>query len=120
MTTPSKRCAVIHLPLVLGGCAINGEPRSSPGNQASDIPACMPSPSATSTSDAAPQEEPTGELSLRQALALALLRNPDLAAAAWENRALEARRLQAGAWPNPSLSGRGIFLVTSIEKEGAL
>jgi outer membrane protein, heavy metal efflux system len=45
--------------------------------------------------------EPTGVLTLRQALALALLRNPELASAAWEVRAGEARTLQAGLLPNP-------------------
>ena len=47
--------------------------------------------------------EPEDELSLRQAVALALLRSPDLAAFAWEVRAREARVIQAGAHPNPEL-----------------
>ena len=46
---------------------------------------------------------PTDELSLGQAVALALLRSPDLAAFAWEVRAREARVIQAGAYPNPEL-----------------
>jgi cobalt-zinc-cadmium efflux system outer membrane protein len=45
----------------------------------------------------------TGELTLRQALALALLYNPDLAAFSWEVRAKEAEALQAGLLPNPEL-----------------
>ena len=48
-------------------------------------------------------EDPTGVLTLRQALALALLRNPELAATAWEVRAGEARMLQAGLLPNPEV-----------------
>jgi outer membrane protein, heavy metal efflux system len=48
-------------------------------------------------------EEPTGVLTLRQALALALLQNPALASAAWEVRAGEARTLQAGLLPNPEV-----------------
>jgi len=46
-------------------------------------------------------EEPTGALTLRQALALALARNPALAAFSWDVRIGEARILQAGLRPNP-------------------
>jgi len=53
--------------------------------------------------DAPPMENPTGGVSLRDALALALLRNPVLATFAWETRALEARILQSGRPPNPTL-----------------
>ena len=42
-------------------------------------------------------------VSLRDALALALLQNPGLAAFSWEIRAAEARRLQASLLPNPAL-----------------
>lgn len=45
----------------------------------------------------------TGELTLRQALALALLYNPELTAFSWEVRAKEAEALQAGLLPNPEL-----------------
>jgi cobalt-zinc-cadmium efflux system outer membrane protein len=48
--------------------------------------------------------EPDGVLRLEDALAAALLRNPDLAADAYEVRAREAALLQAGAFPNPTLS----------------
>jgi len=41
------------------------------------------------------------ELALRDALTLALLRNPQLAAFGYEARAAEARTLQAGLSPNP-------------------
>ena len=44
-----------------------------------------------------------GQLALKDALALALLHNPDLSAWLWEVRAGEARRLQAGLWPNPEV-----------------
>jgi len=42
-------------------------------------------------------------LTLSQAVALALLRNPELAAFSWEIRAREANALQAGLLPNPNL-----------------
>lgn len=46
---------------------------------------------------------PTDTLSLREALTLALANNPALAAFAWEVRARESLRLQAGRLSNPSL-----------------
>lgn len=46
-------------------------------------------------------EEATGSLSLGQALALTLARNPELAAFSWDERIGEARLLQAGLRPNP-------------------
>lgn len=46
-------------------------------------------------------EEPTGPLDLRDALALALMSNPELAVFSWELRAREAEILQARARPNP-------------------
>jgi len=47
--------------------------------------------------------EPDGTISLRDALAAALLRNPELAAFSWEIRVREARTLQAGLRPNPEI-----------------
>jgi len=47
--------------------------------------------------------EPTGPITLRQALALALMHNPELRAFSWEVRASEARRLQASLLPNPEM-----------------
>ena len=47
--------------------------------------------------------EPTGVITLRQALALALIHNPELKAFSWDVRISEARQLQAGLWPNPEL-----------------
>ncbi|MDP6380473.1 MAG: TolC family protein [Phycisphaerae bacterium] len=48
-------------------------------------------------------KEPTGALTLRQALVLVLARSPELAAVSWQVRAAEARILQAGAMPNPEV-----------------
>jgi cobalt-zinc-cadmium efflux system outer membrane protein len=47
--------------------------------------------------------EPTGTLKLEQALAIALLHNPEITAFSYEVRASEARLLQAGVLPNPEL-----------------
>ncbi len=60
--------------------------------------------------------EPTGNISLRQALALALEQNPDLGAFSSDIRAADARILQAKLIPNPevdvtseNLAGSGHF-----------
>ncbi|MBL7219214.1 MAG: TolC family protein [Phycisphaerae bacterium] len=47
--------------------------------------------------------EPTGELSLRGALSLALGKSPELASFAWGVRQAEAEQLQASLPPNPEL-----------------
>lgn len=47
--------------------------------------------------------EPNGVLTLRQVLALTLMKNPVLKACALETRAADARALQAGLCPNPEL-----------------
>ena len=49
-------------------------------------------------------EEPDGDITLRQALSLVLMKNPELAAFSWEVRAREARTLQAGLLSNPELT----------------
>ncbi len=46
-------------------------------------------------------ENPTGQITLRDALALALRQSPELASFAWEIRARESSALQAGRAPNP-------------------
>ncbi|ADJ28549.1 outer membrane efflux protein [Nitrosococcus watsonii C-113] len=60
-----------------------------------------------SLSTPAKKDEPKGNLTLRQAAALALLKNPTLAAFSQEIRVQEARVLQAGLLPNPRLSVQG-------------
>ncbi len=47
--------------------------------------------------------EPEGNLTLRNALSLALMHNPKLASASWSVRIGEARALQAGVFPNPEV-----------------
>lgn len=48
-------------------------------------------------------EEPTGDLTLREALGAALLGNPGLAGYSWGVRAADARALQARQIPNPEI-----------------
>ncbi|MDP2991333.1 MAG: TolC family protein, partial [Kiritimatiellota bacterium] len=57
-------------------------------------------------------------LTLPQALALALLHNPELAAFSLEQRAADARRIQAGLWPNPELDVAMENLGGPSEQEG--
>lgn len=60
-----------------------------------------PPPSAADKPAPMTVEEPEGALTLRQALAFALTRSPELAAFSWDVRIGEARTLQAGLRPNP-------------------
>jgi cobalt-zinc-cadmium efflux system outer membrane protein len=68
-----------------------------------ELPA-FEAPSLPTTRAPEAPPEPAGLLRLEDALAAALLRNPELAADAYEVRAREAGLLQAGAHPNPSVS----------------
>ena len=75
-----------------------------------------PQHAAATDSASARIEEPTGVITLRQALALALMKNPELAVFSWEARAREAQALQARLLPNPELDvevenfgGTGVF-----------
>lgn len=73
-----------------------------PGPLGRDYPVFRPPLEASDPPLPPPEiEEPEGEITLEQALALALLGNPELASFAWEVRAAEARALQAGLLPNP-------------------
>jgi cobalt-zinc-cadmium efflux system outer membrane protein len=54
-------------------------------------------------SDVGKTPEPNGTITLRQALPLALMHNPELRAFSWDVRVSEAGRLQASLWPNPEL-----------------
>ncbi len=71
---------------------------SSPVLRADEIAAPGPLPSASSAA------EPTGELTLSRAIAVALARNPDLTASDYELKAADARIMQARLRPNPEVS----------------
>ena len=76
----------------------------SPRPLGADLPVFRFGAAAPGASEPRPFANPTGQLTLRDALALALLQSPRLAAYAWEVRARESRILQAGRFPNPTLS----------------
>lgn len=86
----------------LAGCAgrLSGSTLPAPRPLGSDFPAFRPSLEMEERSEKS-IDEPTGTLTLRQALGLALLHNPELASFSWEVRAQEAVTLQAALLPNP-------------------
>jgi outer membrane protein, heavy metal efflux system len=93
--------AMLGLLAVLPGCA--GRPAPTiPGTLGREVPVYRPSLADTARAPGAFQN-PTGAITLRDAIALAFLNSPDLAAFAWETRAREARLVQAGQLPNPTL-----------------
>lgn len=80
----------------------DGWPEARPVG-ASILPKIPPEPPAFGPSGEIVPDEPSDELSLRDALALALLKSPELAVFSWEVRAANARILQASLIPNPEL-----------------
>jgi len=81
-----------------------------PGKQyasAGDVP-------AGKTGSMQPPAVPKGNLTLADALAASMLRNPELAAYAFDMRAAEARLLQARVLPNPELE----FEVEECDRDG--
>ena len=98
------RILTLAFALTVSGCAARYVPAAilEPRPLGRGLPVFAPPPLGEGP-DAPPAEMPPGgALTLRDALAQALLHNPDLAAFAWEVRAREARILQAGRPPNPS------------------
>lgn len=100
--------------IALLGCAVlaavgPGAPLASRAQEPEPYPLGRGIPAFDAPADAteAPADgplEPTGVVRLGDALAAALLRNPELAADAYEVRAREAALVQAAAYPNPTLS----------------
>lgn len=67
---------------------------------------------------AAPASEPTGTLTLADAVAATLGRNPDLAVGGYELKAGDARTLQASLRPNPEVSvDAGGFLGSGVARD---
>lgn len=87
------------LVFVLAGC-VTKPSAESPTRSTSLNP---PANSSAATEPVSPMKESPGVLTLRDALALALTENPELAPFAWQVRANEARVLQASLRLNPEL-----------------
>ncbi len=100
------RVTLLALFVLAAGCAsVPGVGEAPPTG---DLARGLPTFEAPETSDPThpAKLEPTGDLTLRQALALALLHNPQLEAHAWQMRASEAAILQSHLSPNPVLGLR--------------
>ena len=70
-----------------------------------DLPVYSPpeEDQSVTTSIPGPTDKLPDEITLKQALSLALMHNPELAASTWDVRSGEARLIQAGLFPNPEL-----------------
>ncbi len=116
----SRKLCVISL-LAVAACEapyIDGA-APQPGNQKSQNPVSgSPPPAAPNYKGAADIKEPTGVVSMRQALASALLKNPELETFSWKIRAAEARRIQAGRIPNPEIEATVAEVGGSDERKG--
>jgi len=68
-----------------------------------DLPVYSPpeKDQSVTTSIPGPTDQLAEEITLNQALSLALMHNPELAASTWDVRSGEARLIQAGLFPNP-------------------
>src|SRR5829696_9684960 len=101
-----RNLSVVGLIFGLAGC-VTKPPAESHSRSESQTRSTAPDSLADATKAserATPMKEPTGVLTLREALALALTENPELAPFAWQARANEARVLQAGLRHNPELN----------------
>lgn len=102
------KAIILGVALLLGltGCATDRSNTAFPELRplGSDLPVFRPPVKSEATQKPIEIEEPTGTVTLRQALALALMKNPELQAFSWEVRAREAAALQAGLLPNPAIA----------------
>ncbi|HUS91773.1 MAG TPA: TolC family protein [Phycisphaerae bacterium] len=108
MHARALRVAPFLLAAALAGCAAPAGlslPQRRP--LGADLETSMPPPAdeppAAPAAPARRAEAPTGDLTLRQALAAALRGNPELAGFGWAVRQAEADEIQAAALPNPEL-----------------
>lgn len=99
------RAAIVLCVGLLGSWACaGGRPAAvTPRPLGRDLPVYQPSLTARTRVEPAPTS-PSDSVTLRDAIARALLHNPTLATFAWEVRAQEARAVQAGMFPNPVVS----------------
>lgn len=90
--------------LALAGCAgSRGTAMPVPRLLGRDIQSFRASSDNAEKSVSTEAVEPRDTITLHRALALALMKNPELAAYSWDVRAAEARALQASLLPNPEI-----------------
>ena len=89
--------------LGVSGCMEQGDDVTLPQQPSlgRDFSTFQPPAKPVENSDVPEVSEPTGPITLRQALALALLHNPELKIFSWDVRVSEAKQLQASLLPNP-------------------
>lgn len=104
-----SKTIILGVVLLLGltGCATHRPDTAFPESRplGSDLPSFLAPAKPEAKQKPIEREEPTGTVTLRQVLALALMNNPELRAFSWEVRAQEAATLQAGLLPNPTIGG---------------
>lgn len=99
---PQTICIALLIFALIGCASPSVKPaRPEPHSLGRDLPAFQ-APHAGEV-NSVPFEEPTGKVTLRQLLGLALLYHPELVAFSWEVRAQEASIIQAGLLPNPEV-----------------
>jgi len=96
---------VVLFALGVQGCMEHSNEVASPERRSlgQEFSTFQPPAKPKETPDIPAFARPTGVVTLRQALALTLMHNPELKAFSWDVRASEARQLQASLWPNPAL-----------------
>lgn len=99
----ARVAATICAVLTLAACADKRLPAPTVAMRplGQEVPVYQPPPGDTGRPQGPAVENPTTAISLREAVALALLQSPELATFAWETRARESRIIQAGKPPNP-------------------
>ncbi len=124
------KCAVIFTAFTMVGCArspFEGSSWPTPRPLGQELTATRPdmedavldqgdSPVAALSAPSNPDVESTGDLSMRDAMALALLRNPELKRFGLAVRMADAKAMQAGAWSNPEVS----FEIENFAGSGSL
>jgi len=95
---------VLTVPQMSTTCTVHAT-EVTPRPLGNDLPVYSPpeEDQSVTTSIPGPTDELAEEITLNQALSLALMHNPELAASTWDVRTGEARIIQAGLFPNPEI-----------------
>jgi len=103
---------VMLFALGISGCMEQGNETAfpEPRSLGQEFGTFQPPAKPVEIAEPAEVTEPADVITLRSALALALMHNPQLKAFSWDVRIAEARQLQARLWPNPKFK---------VEVEGA-
>ena len=95
---------VLTVPQMSTTCTVHAT-EVTPRPLGNDLPVYSPpeEDQSVTTSIPGPTDELAEEITLNQALSLALMHNPELAASTWDVRSGESRIIQAGLFPNPEI-----------------